>query len=148
MPGIYTMLFYVGTHPTSIESFDSFTFEKSSVGFDGSGSPGTVTLTDGEFTQTVSLKGSVIPQNTELLGHYPEPFNPQAKINFSLGSAEKVELTVYSLTGERVATLIDRTMEPGFYSEIFDGSNLSSGIYFYSLKAGSYQTTNKMVLMK
>jgi parallel beta-helix repeat protein len=147
MPGTYTVTAYVGEHPAIIESFDSFTFEKLADG-DLSGSGGEVTFFDGEVEETFALKGALMPDATALLGHFPEPFNPQATIAFSLAADEKVRLEVYSISGQKVMTLLDRTMSPGFYSESFDGSGLASGVYLYVLDAGEYQATGKMVLMK
>jgi len=57
-------------------------------------------------------------------------------------------LEVYSITGQKVATLLNRTMSPGVYREIFEGKGLSSGTYIYRLQAGAYTAAGKMVLMK
>ncbi|TKJ36544.1 hypothetical protein CEE37_15080 [candidate division LCP-89 bacterium B3_LCP] len=147
MPGTYTVTAYTGEYPNIIESWNSFTFEKARGG-DGSGSEGTVTFFDGEVEETFSLKAAIVLEATELLGHFPEPFNPQATINFNLATPEKVILEVYSITGQKVMTLLDRTLSPGYYSEKFDGSGLTSGVYLYRLTAGAYNATGKMVLMK
>ena len=147
MPGTYTVTGYVGDHPTTIEDFDSFTFVKSPSGDTETGLGGIATLSGWGETETATLKSS-LPQSTELLGHYPEPFNPQSTISFSLAATEWVKLEVYSVTGRNVATLLNRTMSPGVYREIFDGKGLASGTYIYRLQAGAYTAAGKMVLMK
>ncbi|TKJ39857.1 hypothetical protein CEE37_11305 [candidate division LCP-89 bacterium B3_LCP] len=147
MPGTYTVTAYTGEHPNIIESWSSFEFEKAAGG-DGSQTGGTATFFDGEVEETFALKGTVVPEATELLGHFPEPFNPQASINFNLATPEKVHLEVYNVAGQKVMTLLDRSMQPGFHSETFDGSQMASGLYIYRLQAGAYTATGKMVLMK
>lgn len=147
MPGIYTITAYVGDYSLNVESFDSFTFEKS-AGDDLARSGGTVTFFDGEVIETFSLKSSSLPATSALLGHFPEPFNPRVTINFALAMTEKVKLEVFDVRGRKVATLLNRKLAPGFYSETFDGSDLASGIYIYALQAGVSRTTGKMVLLK
>ncbi|MFH1862600.1 MAG: right-handed parallel beta-helix repeat-containing protein, partial [bacterium] len=144
MPGIYMLIAYVGNHPTNIESFDSFTFEKSAT--DGqSFTAGTVTFTDGETSETFPMQGAPIPSETKLLGHYPEPFNPQTSIVFSLANQQRVRLHIYNVAGQCVAVLLDQDLPPGEHRSIFDGSNLPSGIYIYSLQAGGYSASGKLV---
>ncbi len=146
MPGIYTVTGYVGNNPAIIEDFDSFTFEKSATSKVGD-TGGMVTITDGDLTETYQLASS-LPEQTQLLGHYPEPCNPQATISFALAQTEQVHLEVYSLTGQRVATLVDGELSAGIYRETFEGNNLASGIYLYVLQAGAYRTSGKLTLMK
>jgi len=146
MAGTYTVVGYVGEHPNIIEDFDSFTFVKQ-AGDGLGGEEGTVTIVDGNFVATYPLKSS-LPDATRLLGHYPEPFNPQAVISFELHDASSVKLEVYSLSGQKVATLLDRNLAPGVYRETFDGSRLASGMYIYRLQAGQYSASAKMVLLK
>lgn len=147
MPGIYTVTAYVGNHPDVIESFDSFTFEKLADG-DQQGSGGEFTFFDGEVEHTFSLESAEQPKATELIGNYPNPFNPATTIHFSIVESEKVRLYVFNVNGERVATLINRALVPGNYAETFDGSGLSSGLYIYLLEAGNRHFTGKMILMK
>ncbi len=147
MPGTYTVRTYVGDHPTNIEDWDSFTFVKSAGGGIGPEQP-TVTLSDGEVTKTFPLQAAAVPQSTKLLGHYPDPFNPQTSIHFELSQAAPVKLEVFSVDGRKVATLLNRTLAAGSYSEPFDGSNLASGVYIYTLQAGRYHATGKMTLLK
>lgn len=146
MPGTYTVTGYVGDNPTIIEDFDSFTFVKSPSG-DETGTGGTVTVSGWGETETIALKTS-LPQATQLLGHFPEPFNPQTVISFELRDASDVRLEVYNSSGQKVATLLDRSLTAGAYHETFNGSNLASGVYIYRLQAGDYSASGKMVLLK
>ncbi len=97
---------------------------------------------------TSVVSSGKIPLNFSLEQNYPNPFNPSTRINFSLPSVQEVTLTVYNVLGQKVEELVHRKMSPGSYSVTFDGSRLSSGVYFYRLIAGSYVKTNKMLLLK
>ncbi len=89
-----------------------------------------------------------IPSTFALEQNYPNPFNPQTTIVYSLASKSHVLLKVYDILGKEVATLVNEIMQPGRYEVKFDGSNLSSGIYFYKIIAGKFVQTKKMILMK
>ena len=100
---------------------------------------------------------STIPLEYMLYQNYPNPFNPATKIKFEIPSSENgkwkmknglVTLVVYDALGKEVATLVNEKLQPGEYETSFDGSKLSSGIYFYKLSAGDYQETKRMVLIK
>ena len=80
--------------------------------------------------------------------NYPNPFNPSTKINFSIPTSEFVTLKVNDMLGKEVATLINEERPTGNYVVKFDASRLSSGIYFYTLKAGNYTQTKKLILIK
>jgi len=148
MPGTYTVTGYVGEYPNIIEDFDSFTFVKEASGDWEASEAGTVTISGWGETETVALKGSSMPQETRLLGHYPEPFNPTAAISYELRAASFVSLQVYDTAGRLIMTLVNGMMPPGVYREVFDGHGLASGIYVYRLQAGDYSASGKMVLMK
>ncbi len=97
----------------------------------------------------------VVPTDTEdlptafALGNaYPNPFNPATTIEFALPQVEMVSLNVFNITGQKVATLVNETMARGSYEITFDASALSSGVYMYTLEAGDYSDTKKMVLVK
>jgi len=147
MPGTYTVTGYVGDHPNTIEDFDGFTFVKLPAGDGNTGEGGTAMVSGWGETETIPLKSS-LPQLTELLGHYPEPFNPKTRISFSLAAMERVTLEIYNMAGRKIATLLDRNLIPGLYHETFNGQGLASGVYFYKLKAGPYQSSGKMMLLK
>jgi hypothetical protein len=86
----------------------------------------------------------------EMVQNYPNPFNPTTSIKFTLPEsfAGNVMMKVFDITGKEVATLVNGQMNGGFHSVAFDGSKLSSGIYFYKISAGSYSDVKKMTLIK
>jgi len=87
-------------------------------------------------------------QSYLLLQNYPNPFNPVTKINYQLSANSFVTLKVYDMLGKEVTTLVNGEQQFGTYSVNFDASHLSSGIYFYALKTGSFIQTKKMLLLK
>ena len=101
----------------------------------------------------VQQQGNEIPRNYALYQNYPNPFNPSTKIKFSIpvvgnGRYRSVHLDIYDALGREVAVLVNENLQPGTYEADFDASALASGIYYYSLKAGEFSQTNKMVLLK
>ncbi len=84
----------------------------------------------------------------ELSQNYPNPFNPTTTIKFSIPNEKFVSLKVYDMLGREVSTLVNEVKFAGNYSVQFDAANLPSGIYFYTLHAGTYTATKKMILMK
>ncbi len=105
------------------------------------------TIVDIEETETQ-------PQGFVLYQNYPNPFNPTTTIKYMIPQINNVEtlhatsLRIYNLLGEKVATLVNEKQSPGEYSVQFDASNLPSGVYFYTLRAGNYTATKKMILLK
>jgi hypothetical protein len=97
-------------------------------------------------------EGSNVIENYQLFQNYPNPFNPTTTIKFALPSSSqggaRVRLVVYNSLGQQVATLVDEQKAPGFYEIKFDGSNLSSGIYFYKLTCDNFTQTKKLLLLK
>jgi hypothetical protein len=89
-----------------------------------------------------------IPTEYSLEQNYPNPFNPSTKIEYSLSEASFVQLKVYDVLGNEVATLVNEDQSAGTYRTDFIGADLTSGIYFYKLQAGSFIETKKMILMK
>ena len=100
------------------------------------------------ITVGVEQVGSGVPEVYNLSQNYPNPFNPSTTINFSLPSASKVVLKIYDILGKEVATLLDSEKPAGNFQVTFDASNLASGLYFYSINAGDFTSTKKMMLMK
>lgn len=87
--------------------------------------------------------------NFRLLGNYPNPFNPTTRIEFTLPADLRVTMKVYNTLGQEVATLANNVMlARGLHTQTFDASALASGVYVYTLEAGSYFAAQKMVLMK
>lgn len=89
-----------------------------------------------------------IPARYSLEQNYPNPFNPATNVEFNLPATSQVQLRVYNMLGQEVATLVSGTVVAGRHAVSFDGSHLASGIYLYRLVAGSYIRTMKMVLLK
>ncbi len=95
-----------------------------------------------------------LPSKFVLEQNYPNPFNPTTTIKYSipkLGSVEthgRTSLRIYNVLGEEIATLVNQKQTPGNYSVQFDASNLPSGTYFYTLRAGNFTATRKMILLK
>ncbi len=96
-----------------------------------------------------SIQGNTsTPDNFVLKQNFPNPFNPKTIINYELGNRGYVSIKVYDALGNEVRTLTAEDKTAGSYSVIFDGENLSSGIYFYKLTAGNYSDTKRMILLK
>ncbi len=89
-----------------------------------------------------------LPKQLVLQQNFPNPFNPQTTIRFSLARPGKVRLTVFNVLGQKVGTLLDKTMQAGQHQIVFDGSRLASGIYWYRLEAGNFTQVKKMILLK
>lgn len=101
----------------------------------------------------VEAGASPAPSVTRLMGNYPNPFNPVTTISFSLDAETPVTLQVYNLRGELVTTLVNSTLNAMTHRIQWDGTDsrgkaVSSGIYYYHLKAGSYTASRKMILLK
>ncbi len=88
------------------------------------------------------------PTEYSLSQNYPNPFNPSTVIKYALPQAGYVTLTVFNLLGEKVATLVNEDMSAGTHSVEFNASDLSSGLYIYTIKASGFINSQKMVLMK
>jgi len=89
------------------------------------------------------------PVNFKLYPNYPNPFNPTTNIQYTIGSREFISLKVYDLLGKEIATLVHEEKPAGDYKIELDASYLSSGIYFYQLRAGdNFTQTKKMILMR
>ncbi len=92
---------------------------------------------------------SEVPAGFSLQQNYPNPFNPNTKIRFSVPKSASVTVAVYDITGKLVATLANNEFVTAGTKEIsFNAANLASGIYFYTLKAGDFTQTKKMILVK
>ena len=93
------------------------------------------------------------PSTFGMMQNYPNPFNPETEISYSLPEAAQVRLTVYNMLGQKVKTLVDEYQAAGRKTVSWDGTDergnkAASGIYFYRVKAGEFEDTKKMILMK
>jgi hypothetical protein len=82
------------------------------------------------------------------LQNFPNPFNPSTKITFILPEAGIVKLTIHNIIGEVISTLVNKRMEEGIHSVVFDASSLPSGIYIYQIEVNDFVSTKKMILIK
>jgi Secretion system C-terminal sorting domain/Beta-propeller repeat len=105
----------------------------------------------------ISSNNEQLPVQYKLYQNYPNPFNPVTKIKFDLpksnltmseAKGHNVKLIIYDVLGREVAILVNKDLKPGTYVAEFDGSNLPSGIYFYTLETGDFRDTKKMILIK
>lgn len=96
----------------------------------------------------INNNNSGIPSGYSLLQNYPNPFNPVTIISFGLPVASQVKLVVYDMLGREVSLLANGKFEAGIYSIDYDASALTSGIYFYTITAGRYTSTKKMMMIK
>ena len=123
--------------------------------------PRSITVPVTSFSKfTVSDQGSPlsvknennIPKVFALNQNYPNPFNPETTIRFDIPKASNVNISVYNITGKKVATIVNEYMKPGSYQKTFscqsNGQTLASGAYFYVLKSGDVKIVNKMILLK
>lgn len=88
------------------------------------------------------------PLEFSLAQNFPNPFNPSTEIRFSVPEAGRVTLTVHTVIGQQVATLVNGVVTAGNYSVRFSGDELASGLYFYRLQAGTTSAVRKMMLLK
>ncbi len=135
------------TEPQSYSFYDdvsslsasSFTYRLKQVDYDGSY----------EYSEEIVIENlSTLPKEFALSQNYPNPFNPATNIEFKLPVKSFVLLVVYDVLGNIVATLVNEEKPAGTHATDFNASKLTSGIYIYTIKAGSFVDTKKMVLMK
>ncbi len=108
---------------------------------------------DGSYKYSNVVEVNVVsPEKFELGQNYPNPFNPTTTIEYSIpnvgASVQNVQLKIYDVLGREVATLVNQKQSSGNYKVKFDASKLNSGVYFYTLRAGDFVSTKKMILMK
>ncbi len=97
---------------------------------------------------TVEQTPSDLPSEFHLEQNYPNPFNPITTISFDVKAPVRVLLILYDVLGHRVATLVDGRYVPGRYRIHFDAGGLSSGLYFYAIQMGNFQSVKKMIVNK
>jgi PKD repeat protein len=121
------------------------------IDLDGSSSRSTVL--EVLFSPT-AVQGLVVPTANALRQNYPNPFNPETTISFELANEAQVSLTIYDLTGQQLRTLVSgEALAAGAYQRQWDGRNsagsqVASGVYFFVLKAGTYTSNRKMILLQ
>ncbi len=104
------------------------------------------------FSKETKIKSEVKPTNTpenySLSQNYPNPFNPITKINFSLPKQGFVTLIIYDILGREIKTLINEIKRAGNYTVDFNGSEFSSGVYFYRLETNGFSDVKRMIMIK
>ena len=100
-----------------------------------------------EVTVEESEKAKV-PSSFSLSQNYPNPFNPITAITYDLPKTSDVTLTLYTITGQKAAVLLDGYQESGHHRILFDGAGFGTGVYLYRLEAGTFVETRRMVLIK
>ena len=96
---------------------------------------------DGKRTDT-------LPQQFLMEQNYPNPFNPTSTIRYIIPQKGFVKISVYDVLGREISVLVNEEKNPGRYEIIFDAKELSSGIYFYTIRAAGFTQSKKMILMK
>jgi len=147
----YNSVYISSTTYTSISiplPSSTFEFGVTAVYDGGWESPGTSIIIYGS-----GVNDTPFPVVTELIGNYPNPFNPETTIEYALNEPGNICLEVYNIRGQKVRTLVSEFKEIGYHSVIWDGNDsngnqIGSGIYFYQLKADDFQKVRKMILIK
>lgn len=102
----------------------------------------------GTYTTGINNINSEIPSGYSLSQNYPNPFNPATNISFSLPEASFVTLKIYDMIGREIAVLVNGELKAGYYNADWNAANFTSGVYFYTLRAGRFVDTKKMILIK
>jgi photosystem II stability/assembly factor-like uncharacterized protein len=112
------------------------------------GNSGTILKFQGPNLVSVKQIDTKIPQEFSLSQNFPNPFNPETSIRYTLAKDVKVSLRIYDMLGREVKVLVDDNQIPGSYEIRFNANQFASGVYFYHLKAGNYSSIKKMMFMK
>ena len=109
----------------------------------------------GKFWVLTPVVDALVPEvfSNMAFQNFPNPFNPSTAIEYTVAKESSVELTIYNVRGEKVATLTNETKSPGRYEVIWDGTDdagreVSSSVYFYRLTIDDYTSTKKMLMLK
>jgi hypothetical protein len=102
---------------------------------------------NGEIT-SVEESDIIAPSSFVLEQNYPNPFNPSTMINYQLSMIIEVDLGIYNVLGQKVATLVSKKQTAGSYQVEWDARGFASGVYYYVLKAGEFKEVKKMVYIK
>ncbi|MCF7805836.1 MAG: DUF5689 domain-containing protein [Candidatus Marinimicrobia bacterium] len=114
---------------------------------------GTAVLAVNGWQQTAIDPEMGIPTDYELANAYPNPFNPSTTIRYGVPELTDVSIQVYNMMGQRVATLVQERLHPGYYTIVWNGQNylgqpVATGVYFYQMRTGAKVMTKKVVFMK
>jgi hypothetical protein len=107
-----------------------------------------VDMITGELITAVQEPESYIAPTYSLSQNYPNPFNPSTRIKYQLAKSSHVKFTIYNLTGQEIATLINGFQSAGEHELTWQPKGLPSGLYFYKIQAGDFSETKKLILQK
>ncbi|MBL8008722.1 MAG: T9SS type A sorting domain-containing protein [Ignavibacteria bacterium] len=130
----------------SIVKIEHMQFLNHALGYAGGGGGVFIKYTG---PSEINLANNLTPAEYRLAQNYPNPFNPSTVINFSIPKAGNVSLKIYDMLGKEICTLVNEFKSAGNYNYEYNStSNMTSGIYFYTLTAGNYTETKKFTLIK
>ena len=135
----------------TISAFNLITISTSSgtITIGGSGSSSKISIKESDKSNYFKETPEEDNTNVFILSqNFPNPFNPFSVINYSIPNDAKVIIKIYDILGREITTLVNEFKTAGKHTTQFDGSNLTSGVYFYSLTAGDNRQVKKMILAK
>lgn len=109
---------------------------------------GSLHMISAEQPNSIKEDEILVPESFEVSQNYPNPFNPVTTIKYTLPQSTHIKIDVYNVLGQHLATLLNGFKQAGFYEMHFNATKYPSGIYFYSIQAGSYHKIMKMMLVK
>ncbi len=135
--------------PSSLLSYNSLYFWRINASNSaGSGPWSSVWYFRTRLPTGISVISELIPEKFNLYNNYPNPFNPSTKIRFDIPVQSLVKISIYDFTGRKILNLLEEQIPAGSYESEFKADNLSSGVYFYRIEAGSFIQTGRMILLK
>jgi len=150
--GFFSKIDEVSASTTSYVDYDYVTGSSIALSYKIRAKNGTVVS---QFTNTQTIYGDLYKESSSeksyefaLNQNYPNPFNPSTIITYSIPNQEFVTIRVFDTLGKEIVELVNEEREAGLYSVEFNAENLPSGIYFYTISAGKYSATKKLLLMK
>lgn len=134
--------------PITLKASDNYSLDSESGSIEISSTElSEAVLGIGDYAVSIE-ENSGLPESYKLNQNYPNPFNPSTNISFDIPKKSHVQIEVFNVTGQKVATVVDRTYTAGSFTVQFDASALSTGTYVYRIKAGNYTESRKMILIK
>ena len=139
---------YVTSETKNCAQEDDIIVANSSLAVTLDGKSITTLLSRGNVKINVENAPSSLPASSKLWQNYPNPFNPSTRITFEIAEKSFVSLKLYNILGEEMGELAGRAYDAGAHSILFDASRLPNGIYLYTLRAGDFLSTRKMIFAK